>query len=464
MTWDIPGSATVGQSGHTSDHNLITEALTELTTLIPTYNALYYGADPTGDTDSTAAFTAIDTAISNNPATIHIPAGTYKTSVLPTLVQGQNLLGEGAAATQINYTGSSTMLSVNINGSFTGGQYAGKIAGLTLSGYTGTGTTTGLQYGNLQGINISDVSIQGFSGYGIHAQNAASQWAEQSNIQARVIQCGTAVFFDSGSFDYSSYDFTIVTGNGQGGVYLNNGAQLQGCSLRIRGNFYGAVGNTAAVLALGYGNSSDTSYIKNTFIDCAVESAGANTGHYSLYMGSSNQTSQVHNCQGILSFTAEFGVNFQGYYNPSNLPVGFMGPIDDVVMATATPGDAGAIKGGINWVPSGALSGTLFYTSGAYQLYFELGNIFEFTLSTAHTTTNTLNYNGLGTAARKIDLFIKQPASGGPCFIGWPTGTKWAGGTAPTLSTGAGAVDHIVLIYLPDTGFVYGNLVGLNLS
>src|ERR1700733_11234666 len=99
MSWDIPGTATVGQSGHTSDHNLITTTLTELTTLIPQYNALYYGADPTGVADSTAAFTAIGTAIGTNPATIHIPAGTYKVSALPSLVQGQNIVGEGSATT-----------------------------------------------------------------------------------------------------------------------------------------------------------------------------------------------------------------------------------------------------------------------------------------------------------------------------------------------------------------------------
>jgi hypothetical protein len=43
-------------------------------------------------------------------------------------------------------------------------------------------------------------------------------------------------------------------------------------------------------------------------------------------------------------------------------------------------------------------------------------------------------------------LFIQQDATGGRT-ITWPAGMKWSTGSAPTLSTGAGAVDMVTLLY-----------------
>ncbi|MGC9237972.1 MAG: hypothetical protein ACP5GF_13970, partial [Thiomonas sp.] len=42
-------------------------------------------------------------------------------------------------------------------------------------------------------------------------------------------------------------------------------------------------------------------------------------------------------------------------------------------------------------------------------------------------------------------LYFIQGASGGPYTVTWPSGTLWAGGTAPTLSTTASAEDDVVI-------------------
>jgi hypothetical protein len=46
----------------------------------------------------------------------------------------------------------------------------------------------------------------------------------------------------------------------------------------------------------------------------------------------------------------------------------------------------------------------------------------------------------------------------------WPGAVRWAGGTAPTLSTGGGAVDAFVLETLDGGSTWYGALVGNNFS
>lgn len=53
-------------------------------------------------------------------------------------------------------------------------------------------------------------------------------------------------------------------------------------------------------------------------------------------------------------------------------------------------------------------------------------------------------------------LFLQQPSSGGPCNVGTWTNFKWPGGTVPTLSTAASAID--IWTGVSDGTYLYGSL------
>jgi hypothetical protein len=425
------------------------------------------GVDLTGATDSTIALQAIIAALPANGGRIYIPANSViKFSGTLAFKQNQGILGDGADCVTLHYTGSGTAIQALLSGSFTGAAYGGSFSGFYLDGYSAGGSAVGIRHGDLQGTVIKDVAIYGFGGIGLNLQNSAG-WSEQLNIQARIVQCGTAgsntscaVMLDTSSLDYSNMDFTIVTGNGTGGVYMQNGAQFQGGSLRIRGNFYGAVSNTAAVIALEKAGGSGTAYIKNTLLDVAVESAGSNTGHYTVYLGSSNSASQFL-ATGVLTFSP-VGPAFQGYSNSNNVPFSFSGMLTDPVLGVMLAGDAMAMVGAVDWETNGSLHS---HPGGASTIYFQFGDLVEFILNSGN---NTLTFQGAPSTVanaygRRCDLWIAQPNSGAAGTITWPTGTGgvlWANATPPTLSSTNGYVDHVRLTYLPDTNKWYGELVG----
>jgi len=470
VSWDIPSSHSVGDAGHTSDHNLITAALDQVIELLPpTYNVVFYGADPTGVTDSTSAFAAVQTAIGSSPATVYIPTGTYKCSTFLHLIQDQNIIGDGSSTVTINYTGSSTCLTINTSGSFDDSLNAGTVKGISFNGSTGTGTPNGIQFGNLQGLVINDVGIYEFAGTGLHGVNSGGAWAEENNIQAILVSNGTAVVFEAGSFDYSNFDFLIVAGPAQGGVYLKSSTQLQGCSLRIRGNFYVASTNTASVLALEPAGGSGSSYISNSHLNISVENApasGATTGyqsHYTIYMGSSSAASQIAGCTGVLSFanvattSGDVVIPFRGYYNPNNNPVGFSGIINDSVLGIMDAGDGLAIMGGTDYVLAGAAT-----SDGLFEntLFLQFGDIQTFQLASG---SNTLVFDGVTSGAagygKQIVVLAKQP-SGGGATISWPSNVHFPTAPTVTLNTSANTVTKYIMTYIPADNVWYAHIAG----
>ena len=80
-------------------------------------------------------------------------------------------------------------------------------------------------------------------------------------------------------------------------------------------------------------------------------------------------------------------------------------------------------------------------TTGANNLDYSAGALKTLTLTGNATLTPTNAPSGGGTMA----LQITQDGTGSR-LITWAASIRWAGGTAPTLSTGAGDVDLITLI------------------
>lgn len=429
---------------------------------VPSANRIYvdaYGADPTGATDSTAAFVAAQTAGGSGAYELILGVGNYTLGTSDNLNifgPSQGMIGQGAAHTAITYIGNSTCVQA-FDSTFNDSVIGGRFDGFTLSGYSAGGSAIGMSWGNMQSARSHDIAIYGFDGGGLQLKNG-SGWAEESEWTGiRLIQNGGAsganVIFDTGSFDYSVYQFVIVANSGTDGIRLQNGVNLTGCRLELRGNFIAGSGNTGAVVAIDRGNASGTSYIANAQMDISVETADSGTGHYTILMGSSNAASQFYGT-GILSFS-NVSTNFQGVSNPNYCPLGFSGVINDTVIGNMNDGDGLAVVGGSQWTEAGSLS-SINYGS----IYFEFGDIQAFQLPSYDVTFNF--YGEPDKRARRVDLFIAQPPSGSPGTITWPTNVQWPGNAIPTLSIGNNDVDHIRLVYLPNEESWYGEKVGGN--
>jgi parallel beta-helix repeat protein len=106
---------------------------------------------------------------------------------------------------------------------------------------------------------------------------------------------------------------------------------------------------------------------------------------------------------------------------------------------------------------------------GQLQAHGNTGTTETFSLATAeiHTATldNNCTFTFAGSTASKacsMTLILTQDATGSR-LVTWPASVKWAGGVAPTLSTGASKVDVLTFV-TPDNGTTwYGFLSALDL-
>lgn len=88
------------------------------------------------------------------------------------------------------------------------------------------------------------------------------------------------------------------------------------------------------------------------------------------------------------------------------------------------------------------------------------GNVFSATL--AGNTTFTFS-GATASAACSFALYLSQDGTGSRIAT-WPASVKWSGGTTPTISTAASAVDILVFETIDGGTTWFGSLVGLNFS
>lgn len=92
-------------------------------------------------------------------------------------------------------------------------------------------------------------------------------------------------------------------------------------------------------------------------------------------------------------------------------------------------------------------------SSGAITLDLSAGNFFYVSLTANVTSISISNVPATGNVAHVI-LEFTQDATGGRTVTGWPASVKWPGGTAPTITSAANAVD-IISGYTRDGGTKY---------
>ncbi|WP_160323701.1 glycosyl hydrolase family 28-related protein [Frankia sp. BMG5.23] len=427
-----------------------------------------YGADPTGTTDSTTAIqnainalpsggSATGFVISSGGGTIYLPRGTYKVSNTLTVNNGLvRLIGDGRWSTVIKYTGTGDCIRMTVPAANT---YMGGIEDMTIDGFSAGGVATGLHLGDGNQAKL-DLTIQGFTAtgsIGLHLDNTFA-WTEQLHGIVHVNDNATNVVFNCTGTGYNSFartalDIYVLASVGQDGVVLQNGVVLYDGSLSIRGNFSSSSTtpmSNAVLRITGQGstsNNASTSYsrIQSCRLDIGVETVTNTYTPTTIIWGSGSN--QIQACTGVLDFSTG-NSPFTKAASPSTAQLVFSGTIlgDRNLAGVGFGSYPGLIVGG----PIGFGIGGLTPSSGNF---FVGGGDFFSTTLTGNLTVTFQGVNALSTAQRKT-IFIVQAASGGPYTVTWPKpgspslsspAVYWPGGTAPTMSTGAGAIDKYVL-------------------
>lgn len=427
-----------------------------------------FGADPTGTSDSTGA---IQNAINSLSTTggrylngrdqqgggvIYLPAGSYKVSSTITINVGAiTLMGDGRWSTFIQYIGTGDCL--RMVGQAPNVQMGG-VKQLMIEGTNSTAPATALHMGD--GIQYElDVNIQNFAGtgsIGVHIDNTA-YWTEQLHGIVNVNNCQSGVVFDVTSNGYNSFartdlDIYIGASVGQNGVIVQNGGYIYDGSLTIRGNFASSstTSMSNAVLTLtgsgsaGNPNDPTSSYsgIQYCRLDIGVETPANTHTPQTIYFGSGSNS--IRGCYGFMDFSTD-GSPFQQTNGINAGQVIYIGSIggDKLLGSPAAGSYASVVKGALSYGQTGLNGG-----NGNY--YIGDGDMTNTTLG----ANITVNLDASINAPARKTVLLTQASSGGPYTVTWPkpaspnTGSPavyWPGGTAPTMSTTAGATDKYIL-------------------
>jgi hypothetical protein len=419
---------------------------------------------PSGDATGAKDAAAINAAVAALPATggtVTLAPGQYylvpgavviaMTASAPVQVQGN-----GAVIDTVAGTAGATLRMYGTSAS-SAAVRAG-VTGLTING-NATAGVTGLHAGDVTGLKI-DVYVNGFTGagsIGLNLDNSVS-WTEEGDVRAILNDCATAVVMQAttgyNSFGYGNYDYTILAATGQQGLQVLNGAYLYHSSVRVRGDFGSSAGVPAnSVLYMGGVNSSagpaggDTTIMLGCRLEVQVEVSGsAAHGPVTISMDPTHYAYANGN-YGILHFGIPGGIPF----TPASVEVGQFGG-NFTVNGDATFGlDNG--YGAFSPV-SAPVAYAAPAVQAAGQIPTPIGDFAAFALA-ANTTIN-LAPSSFGSATagqpQRVTVKVSQPAAGGTYnyTLTWPKpgspttaapAVYWAGGTAPTMSAGAGATD-----------------------
>ncbi len=97
-----------------------------------------------------------------------------------------------------------------------------------------------------------------------------------------------------------------------------------------------------------------------------------------------------------------------------------------------------------------ASAGAITTLTSSTSITIDMANSNNFKVNLAHNAT--INIPSNHTAGQTGSIFITQTS--GSNTVSWHSSWKFAGGTAPTLSTAAGAVDRVDYIVL-DSGHIH---------
>src|SRR2546423_15064753 len=157
--------------------------------LVPTiyYNALQYGADSTGATDSTSAIQAAITAAQNaGGGTIYFPSGTYLiSSTLSIIHDNVRLLGSGRTSVlQAAASFSATpMIWVQGPGGAGNFRFGAGVADLRLVNTAGSTSAIGIQFDSTYWARIHRVDVEGIYANNIYLNGISGAFGAYTSVR-----------------------------------------------------------------------------------------------------------------------------------------------------------------------------------------------------------------------------------------------------------------------------------------
>jgi hypothetical protein len=240
----------------------------------PWYDVIAFGADPSGNTDSTSAIQAAITAADTNGGIVWIPVGTYNCTGQLTSTGSKSVTlmgpfssetGGGSSGASLRYSGSaSAFIVANSNAGFqiiglqilvTNASFTGSIIDLrNVSGYDsafwkvqgcligGSGSgINGLCGINLDKANSGIVEECDFEGttYGVNGRASSSSYSNANTIRnCQFVDLGTAGIHNPDiAWVIEGNTFENLSNNGAGGIYCDSSVGTYGTM--ITGNYFG---------------------------------------------------------------------------------------------------------------------------------------------------------------------------------------------------------------------------------
>jgi hypothetical protein len=366
--------------------------------------------------------------------------------------------GEWGARFRASGSGSGDVIRMRDPNGQTSGLFAARsgVKNLFIDGTGSAAGVTGLRIGDIAAPQV-DVVVSNFaqaSSTGLAVENASS-WTEQADMRAVAFNCtrhvDMVVSTGNPSFAYGNFDFTVIAqSNQQDGVAIRNGAFVYNCpKFGIRGDHTsGASPTTAVVLRMagvnasgGPSNGKTCVFVGNN-VQIQMESGGGANPPGTIFMDQANFAYAAGN-YGIMNWTSPGEAPAFAAASFGNGQFTFSGDVNgDPAFPVFNPGYPA-------WVNFGQPQLYAAVAGFGAGLASALSDFSPITL--AANAVITLN-EGNPTAAlpQRFTAIITQAASGGPYTVTWPHNAsptnasptvKWAGGSAPAMSAGAGAVD-----------------------
>ena len=427
------------------------------------------GLLPSGDASGAkdaAAINAAVSAITSPGGTVLLAPGdwylvpgavTIDPDAVPVLLQGA-----GRGITVINAVAGTAgdvirMYNPTANtGGGSGGVFGGGVRGLTIDGTNATAASCGLHIGDMEGAEL-DVCVQNFSGagdIGVHIDNTI-WWTEKLSGSIFAWNNTAGVVFDQSgtgasvqvSHAYDDLLIRIEAETGQDGVVFQGGADFYNGNLKIRGNFNTGSDSNAALRITGTAvhGADEGAYSRIAWsrLDVQVESNGGTPYPETIVLASQSAQSEnaITGCSGILSF-----------FNTWTAASAYGNSAD----STGVIDFDGIITGDTNLAPAGGARTTagpvIFgqaYGDPTGPVQTQAGDFFSFTL-TENMTVNLAGYQTDAQAGPQRKTIVIKQAAADSYTVTWPhpgspsissPTVLWAGGTAPTMSSGHGDVD-----------------------
>ena len=397
-------------------------------------------------------------------ALIKVGNNTNLNTTLKTLSDGAgNDLPMQASTTAINFTGTVSGVASGVSGAIqfsNGSAFASDATNLfwdDTNNRLGVGTNAPIN--NLTVIDSTSGSTSGAIGITVGNSNTAN-----------ALRFGS--YFNIGVISGPSGPLMLQTPASNKGVSISTGYLIPTAMAHIQGS-----GSTSATTSLLVQNSAGSELLKvrddgNVFLT-ALYINSLNT----MDRGSGLRINYAPTSDPINFYTG-FGTNRLSITNDGNIGMGTISPNASALLdmtsttqgllpprmtttqknAIASPAEglqiydstakSPAYYDGTNWGYTGGALQNAAGNSGTLNISFAAGNIVNLTLN-ANTT--------LAFSNAVIGTYIIQVTQGatGANVLTYPASVKWAGGTAPTLTTTVGKTDILTFYY--DGTFYYGN-------